>query len=104
MSWTLYTLNASWSLVVSTIAAIILVAARVEMSVRFFGRCTILAVGMFWAAHGIYILLNPMPLPTALAWAKFPMLMFPATLTTLHWLPLLILLREGPAPIRRLMM
>jgi hypothetical protein len=90
ISWALYALNASWSLIVLTVATVILFAARSGPHDTSFGRHAVFVIGLFWLAHGVYIWRNPMPLPNRLAWLRVALAIFPATLVTLHWLPLMM--------------
>jgi hypothetical protein len=64
--WALLTLNFSWSALVLTIGALIIYASRRDPRAAFV-RSLVLFVALFWTAHFIYIVIQPMPLPPRLA-------------------------------------
>ena len=84
----IYILNFSWSLLILTVAALIFYAAAEGPTASVFARRVVFAVGLFWAVHGIYLWLHPLPVPDSLAWLKYGLAVFPALAIILHWLPL----------------
>jgi hypothetical protein len=87
LAWALLALNFSWTVLLLAIAGLVLYAARIGPTNRF-ARKFVFIVGLFWAIHGAYVWLVPMPLPERLAWLQFVLGAFPATLIALHWIPL----------------
>lgn len=55
-----------------------------------FARRTVFTVGLFWALHGGYTWMNPMPIPAPLVWLRYALGVFPAVVVVLHWLPLVV--------------
>jgi hypothetical protein len=90
MAWALYALNFSWSLLLLSVSSLVIHAATLGPTGGTFMRRSIFTVGLFWAIHGSYVWLNPMPLPQRLLWLKFVLAAFPATLVLLHWIPLMV--------------
>jgi hypothetical protein len=86
--WALLTLNFSWSALVLTIGTLIIYASRWDPRAAFV-RWLVLFVAVFWTAHFIYIVIQPMPLPPRLAWVEAPIVAFPATLILLHGIALI---------------
>jgi hypothetical protein len=86
--WALFALNFSWSTLVFLAGCLVLHAAWLGPGAGTFARRTIFAVGLFWAIHGAYTWLNPLPLPASLALLKYVLWLFPAVVVALHWLPL----------------
>jgi hypothetical protein len=52
-------------------------------------RTLVLIVAVFWTIHGVYMVVEPMPVPQRLAWIQGPIVAFPATLTLLNAVALL---------------
>lgn len=52
-------------------------------------RTFVLIVAVFWAIHGIYMVVEPMPVPQRLAWIQVPIVAFPATFVVLPAVALL---------------
>jgi hypothetical protein len=90
MAWTLFALNFSWGVLLLGASGLVLYAAILGPAADIFTRRTVFIVGLFWAIHGIYVWMNPMPLPSRLLWLKFLLAAFPATMVALHWVPLLV--------------
>lgn len=88
LAWALFALNFSWSLLMFLVGSLVLYAARLGPMAGLFARRMILAVGLFWALHGAYTWLNPLPLPEALRWLRYVLGAFPLLVIVLHWLPL----------------
>jgi len=86
--WALFALNFSWSLLVLLSGILVLYAARLGPAAGTFARRTVFTVGLFWAIHGAYTCLNPLPLPPSLSWLRYMLGVFPLVVVTLHWLPL----------------
>lgn len=86
--WALYALNFSWSLLVLLAEALVLYAAWLGPEAGGFARRTVFTVGLFWAIHGAYTWLNPLPLPPSWVWLRYVLGLFPAVVVLLHWLPL----------------
>ena len=86
-AWALLALNFSWTVLLLVVSGLVIHAAIVGPTSRF-GRGFVFAVGLFWAIHGAYVWLVPMPLPQRLLWLRFVLAAFPATLIALHWIPL----------------
>jgi len=61
--WGIYIINYSWSLLILTIAGLIFYAAAQGPTASLFARRVVFAVGLFWAFHGTYLWLNPVPVP-----------------------------------------
>jgi len=83
LAWGLFALNFSWAVLVLGIGALIARAAGLNAAEPFV-RLTLWTVTMFWTAHGIYLLIAPMPLPPPLLWLRAPILAFPALVVALH--------------------
>jgi hypothetical protein len=94
--WALFALNFSWSVLVFLSGILVIHAAMLGPGAGSYARRAVFAVGLFWAIHGAYTWLNPLPLPSALAWLKYVLASFPIVVTALHWLPL-ALCRRRPA-------
>ena len=86
--WALFALNFSWSLLVVLSGILVLYAARLGPAAGTFARRTVFAVGLFWAIHGAYTWLHPLPLPPSLTWLRYVLGLFPRVVVGLHWLPL----------------
>jgi hypothetical protein len=63
-----------------------------------FVRGTVFTIGLFWAIHGAYTWLSPLPLPASLLVLKLVLGAFPLIVVTLHWLPLVLFRRGGALP------
>jgi len=87
MAWALYTLNFSWSLLLLGVGSLVVYAAIVGPTASLFTRHALVTVGLFWAIHGTYVWLNPMPLPERLLWLQIVLAAFPVTVALLHWIP-----------------
>jgi len=48
-----------------------------------FVRAAVLIIAVFWTIHGLYMVIEPMPVPPRLAWIQGPIVAFPATLILL---------------------
>jgi hypothetical protein len=86
--WALFALNFSWSLLVFLAGSLVIYAAMLGPGAGTFARRTVFTVGLFWAIHGTYTWLNPLPLPSSLVWLRYVLGLFPAVIVVLHWLPL----------------
>lgn len=86
--WAVYALNFSWSLLVLLAEALVLYAAKLGPEAGGFARLTVFTMGLFWAIHGAYTWLNPLPLPASLLWLRYVLGLFPVLVVLLHWLPL----------------
>jgi hypothetical protein len=93
--WALFALNFSWSVLVFLAGCLVIYAAKLGPGAGLYARRTVFTVGLFWAIHGAYTWLNPLPLPASLVWLRFVLGFFPAVVVVLHWLPL-ALDRRGP--------
>jgi len=87
LAWALLTLNFSWTVLLLAVTALIFRAASVGPA-NPFARNLTFVIGAFWAIHGAYVWLVPMPLPPRLQWLTPVLAAFPATLIALHWVPL----------------
>ena len=94
ITWALYALNFSWSLLTLVAGALVFYAAIIGPASAFVRR-TVFAIGLFWLIHGAYTWINPFPVPRALAWLHYAIGAFPIVVVTLHWLPL-ALVRPQP--------
>jgi hypothetical protein len=101
LAWALLTLNFSWTLLLLAIAGLVLYAAAIGPATRFV-RTFVFIAGLFWAVHGAYLWLVPIPLPPRLQWLGIVLAAFPATLIALHWIPLVACrpVHVGAAPVR----
>ncbi len=86
--WALFALNFSWSLLLFLAGILVLYAARLGSGAPPFARVTIFTIGLFWALHGTYTWLNPLPLPSSMSWLRILLGVFPIIVVLLHWLPL----------------
>jgi hypothetical protein len=86
--WALFALNFSWSVLVFLAGGLVIHAAMLGPGAGAYARRTVFAVGLFWAIHGAYTWLNPLPLPGSLVWLRYVLGLFPAVVVVLHWLPL----------------
>ncbi|HVS31486.1 MAG TPA: hypothetical protein VMS98_08520 [Thermoanaerobaculia bacterium] len=88
--WALFALNFSWSLLLLLAGALIVYASGLGVRGGKFARLTVFTVGLFWAIHGLYTWVNPLPLPPSLLWLRVVLGVFPVVVILLHWLPLLV--------------
>jgi hypothetical protein len=88
LRWALFALNFSWSTLVLLVGGLTIYAGRRDPGAASV-RALILVVGVFWTIHGIYMVVEPMPVPPRLAWIQGPVVAFPATLIVLHGVALL---------------
>lgn len=90
--WTLFALNFSWGVLLLGASGLVLYAAILGPTAGIFTRRTVFIVGLFWAIHGMYVWMNPMPLPSRplFLWLKILLAGFPATMVALHWIPLMV--------------
>jgi hypothetical protein len=94
LRWALFALNFSWSALVLLVGGLIIYGARLDPRAPFV-RALIVVVAIFWAVHGIYMVVEAMPLPPRLAWIQGPIVAFPATLILLHGVALLATKRRA---------
>ena len=87
--WALFALNFSWSLLVLLTGILVIYAAQLGTSAGKFASVTVFTIGLFWAIHGVYTWLNPLPFPRSLWWLRILLGLFPLVVVLLHWLPLL---------------
>lgn len=88
--WALFALNFSWSLLVLLCGALVIYASWLG-PFGFggkFARVTVFTVGLFWAMHGLYTWVSPLPLPPSLGWLRIALAAFPIVVVLLHWFPL----------------
>jgi hypothetical protein len=81
--WALFALNFSWSTLVLLVGGLTLYAGRLDPTAPSV-RTLVAIVAVFWTVHGIYMVVEPMPVPPRLAWIQGPIVAFPATLILLH--------------------
>jgi hypothetical protein len=86
--WALFALNFSWSALVFLTGVLAIRAGRIGPGERFV-RLTVFTIGLFWAIHGVYTWIQPLPLPRSLQVLKLVLWAFPLVVVALHWLPLL---------------
>src|SRR5437868_9342564 len=60
--WALFALNFSWGVLLLAVGGLVLYASMLE-SRDSFVRHSMFVIGAFWALHGAYVALLPMPLP-----------------------------------------
>lgn len=87
LRWALFALNFSWSMLVLGVGVLMCLAGRLHPHVAFV-RAAVIAVGLFWTIHGIYMVVMPMPVPARLAWTQGPIVAFPVIVVALQWLPI----------------
>lgn len=92
--WALFALNFSWSVLVFLAGCLVIYAARLGPEAGPYATGTVFTVGLFWAIHGAYTWLNPLPLPSSLVWLRYVLGLFPAVVVVLHWLPLALYRRR----------
>ena len=88
LRWALFALNFSWSTLVLLVGGLTIYAGRLDPTAAF-TRGMVLIVSGFWTIHGIYMVVEPMPVPQRLAWIQAPIVAFPMTLIMLHDVALL---------------
>ena len=86
--WALLALNFSWSTLVLLVGSLTVYAARLHPTTELV-RTLVLIVAVFWTIHGVYMVVEPMPVPQRLAWIQGPIVAFPATLILLNAVALL---------------
>jgi hypothetical protein len=96
LRWALFALNFSWSTLVLLVGGLTIYAGRLDPRAASV-RTLVLIVAVFWTIHGIYMVVEPMPVPPRLAWIQGPIVAFPATLILLHALALLSTKRSATA-------
>ena len=94
LRWALFALNFSWSTLVLFVGGLTIYAARLDPKAALV-RALVVIVGVFWTIHGLYMVVEPMPVPSRLAWIQAPIVTFPATLIVLHGIALLSTKRTG---------
>ncbi len=94
LAWALFALNFSWAVLLLAVGSLVLYAAAGDSASAFVQRLMIV-LGAFWAIHGAYITIIPMPLPERLSWLRAPLLAFPATLIALHWTAVVLARRSS---------
>lgn len=88
LRWALFALNFSWSTLVLLVGGLTIYTGRLDPRAASV-RALVLIVAVFWTIHGIYMVVEPMPVPPRLAWIQGPIVAFPATLILLHAVALL---------------
>jgi len=88
LRWALFALNFSWSTLVLLVGGLFVNAARLNPRTELV-RTLVLIVAVFWTIHGVYMVVEPMPVPQRLAWIQGPIVAFPATLVALLGIALL---------------
>ena len=88
LRWALFALNFSWSTLVLLVGGLTIYAGRLDPRAASVGAL-VRIVGVFWTVHGIYMVVEPMPVPPRLAWIQGPIVAFPASLILLHGIALL---------------
>lgn len=88
LRWALFALNFSWSTLVVLVGGLTVYEGRLDPRAASV-RALVLIVGVFWTVHGIYMVVEPMPVPPRLAWIQGPIVALPATLILLHGVALL---------------
>ena len=92
--WALFALNFSWSVLVFLAGGLVIYAAKLGPGAGAYARRTVFMVGLFWAIHGAYTWLNPLPLPSSLVWLRYVLGLFPVAVVVLLWLPLAVYRRQ----------
>jgi|SRR6185503_611897 len=88
LRWALFALNFSWSTLVLLLGGLTVYAARLHPTTELV-RTLVLIVAVFWTIHGVYMVVEPMPVPQRLAWIQGPIVAFPATVILLLGVSLL---------------
>ena len=96
LRWALFALNFSWSAIILGVGVLMVYAARLHHDVPFV-RATLFVVSLFWAVHGIYMTLFPMPVTERLAWIQGAIVAFPAAVIGLLWVALSATSAQRPA-------
>ena len=92
--WALLALNFSWSTLVLLVGGLTIYAARLHPTTELV-RTLVLIVAVFWTIHGVYMVVEPMPVPQRLEWIQGPIVAFPVTLIGLLAVALLSTKRTG---------
>jgi hypothetical protein len=98
LRWALFALNFSWSTLVLLVGGLTVYAGRLDPRAASV-RVLVLIVAVFWTAHGIYVVVEPMPVPPRLAWIQGPIVAFPATLILLQGIALVSTRRSASATV-----
>lgn len=85
--WALFALNFSWTFLMGGVGALMIYTARLHPHAALV-RATVLVGAIFWTVHGLYMVLEPIPLPARLAWLQGPIVTFPITLVVLQGIAL----------------
>ena len=85
ITWALYTLNFSWSLLVVLTGLLVLHVARLGPDAGRFARRFVFVVGLFWLVHGASTWIRPFPMPASLAWLWVLLATFPVAMVAAHW-------------------
>lgn len=101
LTWALFALNFSWSVIVFLTGCLVLYAATLTPPAHKFVRVTLVTVGLFWLIHGIYTWIHPLPLPGAFRWLAGVLMAFPIVTAVLHWLPLAVYRKDPLQPPSR---
>jgi hypothetical protein len=94
LSWALFALNFSWSTRILLVGGLTIYVGRLDPRAA---SALVLIVAVFWTIHGIYTVVEPMPVPPRLAWTQGPVVAFPATLVVLIGVALLSTKQSGAA-------
>jgi len=98
LRWALFALNFSWSTLVLLVGGLTVYAGRLDPRAASV-RVLVLIVAVFWTVHGIYMVVEPMPVPPRLAWIQGPIVAFPATLILLQGVALVSTRRSASAAV-----
>ena len=90
LEWALLGLNAMWSAATLITGLLALTIAARGWWTQPAGRWTLIALGLYWTFHTVYILLVPFPLPPSLAWLGASFVGFSATQAVLFLAALLV--------------
>ena len=92
--WALLALNFSWSTLVLLVGGLTMYVGRPDPRAAL-ARALVFIVAVFWTIHGIYMVVEPMPVPPRLAWIQGPIVTFPVTLILLLGVALLSTTRRA---------
>jgi hypothetical protein len=98
LRWALFALNFSWSTLVLLVGGLTVYAGRLNPRASSV-RVMVLIVAVFWTVHGIYMVVEPMPVPPRLTWIRGPIVAFPATLILLQGVALVSTRRSASAAL-----
>jgi hypothetical protein len=98
LRWALFALNFSWSTLVLLVGGLTVYAGRLDPRAASV-RVLVLIVAVFWTVHGIYMVVEPMPVPPRLAWIQGPIVAFPAMLILLQGVALVSTRRSASAAL-----